>query len=746
MAIITVYKSSHSTQINDFDLNAYKRMGWSTSPSSSSPSSKKSSSAPTPSSNNAPKTSSSSPPSGATLLRSTAQLKGLSESQIWRDPNSNKIYKLGGGSSSPTPSTVSTPKPTSAPAPTPAKTSLPSSSTPPAGATLLRSTAQLRELDESQLWRDPNSSKIYKLSGSTAAPQQESLKTPEPKTQAPPTATKEVPSSLKTAGLAEANARRSAGTASSADIANLEYAESKGWTPSSKPSSEAPAPESTPAPETSGSLNTAGLLEADARRRAGTASDTDIANLEYAESKGWTPSGIKKEDITLLPAKVGAGDIPGLDTVGEIPGLNTKGLAEAYARKVAGTANATDLENLAYAESKGWKPNGDLSSPVTEAETANDIINAQQDADIAAKEDGDEITTRSSVEEIMDKVRETILPDEEAPEAPGYEESLRELRTEYGIDPLETNLNSLNDELQGLYAQRAERIQAEKDKTVATNVIAGRVSEVERNENERIAALERSISNVTNQLNTKYSVVNSMMSAKELDYKTAVQAYDAEMSQNIGLFNAAQGIQDDLKTEEQRALDSARSSAQILVNGYMGAGMTFDDLTDAQKTQVTQLSLESGFGDGFYETVMSVTAEVQKDVLTHVISDDKAYATIIYKDGTTATIPTGQPRGSNVPAGGSGGGGGSSTSKEDKEYQAFLKDSAEMIGDLDSGEIGWGTAWDQMHTLYPNASPQLIDETLKGGYDPSNPNANDQGYYGRGTISAEKESGLTIGG
>ena len=34
--------------------------------------------------------------------------------------------------------------------------------------------------------------------------------------------------------------------------------------------------------------------------------------------------------------------------------LNTAGLNEAYLRKLAGTANATDLANLAYAQSKGW--------------------------------------------------------------------------------------------------------------------------------------------------------------------------------------------------------------------------------------------------------------------------------------------------------------------------------------------------------------------------------------------------------
>jgi len=39
-------------------------------------------------------TSSSQPPAGATLISGPSGLQGLTESQIWRDPNSDKIYKL----------------------------------------------------------------------------------------------------------------------------------------------------------------------------------------------------------------------------------------------------------------------------------------------------------------------------------------------------------------------------------------------------------------------------------------------------------------------------------------------------------------------------------------------------------------------------------------------------------------------------------------------------------------------------
>lgn len=583
--------------------------------------------------------------------------------------------------------------PSSSPAPatTPAASPAPAAaSTAPAGATYVSNPAELSKLTESQIWRDPSNGRIYKL----AAPSTPNLT---PQQTAP------------------------AGTAPTAPAAG------------------------------SSGLNTVGLIEAYARKQAGTASSTDLANLDYAMNKGWTPPAASGSSTSpaspSAPTQTGGAQT---DANGNqvIPGLNTSGLNEAYARKVAGTANETDLKNLAYAESKGWKPpSSAASTPVNDAQTANDIINSEQDADIAARTESDEPTVRSSVDDIMGYLRDQLQPnDVEKPEAPNFEKSLTDLRTEYAVSPLETSLNDLQKEQADLLARRQARINAERGKTVAMNVIEGRVSEVERQENERLTQIANDIQNVTNQLNTKYSIISAIMETKELDYNTAVQSYDAQMQENITLFNAAQNIQENLKTEAQRAIDNARASAQIMVNGYASSGLSFSELSPAQQTTLRQLAVQAGFDASFYENILSVSQEVQKDILTHVISDDKAYATIIYKDGTTATIPTGQPRTSNTPVSGDK----STTSAEEKEYQSFLSDAAKLVEKLDSGEISWATAWDQLHIKYENASPQLIDEKLGGGKAYTDAegrtvntqgqevDVNEQGYYGRGTQTKTK--------
>lgn len=567
---------------------------------------------------------------------------------------------------------------------------------------------------------------------------------------------------------------------------DLSYWLSKGWS-QTKPASSAPAttpaPVTAPAPKTPETLNTVGLPEAAARRKAGTASATDLKNLNYAESKGWadpykttappvaaapsaTPNTSAKSNtppagstyvsnpadlagltesqiwrdpssarIYKLPGATAAPAKTGTSSTGVAPGLNTVGLPEAYARKVAGTATETDLRNLAYAETQGWKPDS-ASTKVSDPKQANDLINSEQDADIAAKTTSDEPTTRKTTEQIISEIKAQITPDEPAPTAPNFENALTDLNRQYGTAELQSSLNSLQDQQRQLLADYEALYGSERQKTVAMGVIEGRISEEERQANERLTKINNAIASVTDQLNTANSTISSIMSAKQLDYNTAAAAYKAEMDQNISLFNAAQGIEASMKTDEQNAIDNARSTAQILLNGYTAAGLSFEELTPVQQSSLTQLAVQSGFAPDFYQTVLSTTKEVQKDILTSVISDDKAYATIIYKDGTTATIPTGQPRSSNVPAGGSGGGGGS-TSPEEKEIQKFRSDAATLIEKLDKREISWGTAWDQLHIKYPDASPALIDQMLGGGYNPSQEGANEQGYYGRGKVIAD---------
>lgn len=460
----------------------------------------------------------------------------------------------------------------------------PAASAPPSGATLISGPSGLAGLTESQLWRDPNSSKVYKLA-TTAAAQSPAATAPvvAPAATAPTTG-------LNTTGLAEAQARLDAGTANATDKANLEYAKSKGWTPTGM---------TTPASGAAGAAT-------------GT---TEGQGQSYTIQSGDTLSKIAAANGT---------------TVDELMRLNPQ------------ITNPNQIYAGKAITLPGAKTNADGSpdlSTISTVQDANAAINADQDADIASKSVSDEPPTRKTTDEIMADITKSVTPVTPAPEAPNTEASLAARREEYGVNDLETQLNDLNAQAAEIDAAKRARIADERAKPVATNVISGRVSEAERQENERIDALNRQITSISNQLTTKYGIIDTLMAAESTDYATASAAYDKQFAQNVQIYNAAKGIEETAKTDAERAADNARSNAQIILNTMSAQNQSYADLSPTQQATLTKLGLESGLGADFFKNVAASSGN--KEILTTIKSDDESKVSVVYKDGTTAVFSTG---------------------------------------------------------------------------------------------------------
>ena len=320
--------------------------------------------------------------------------------------------------------------------------------------------------------------------------------------------------------------------------------------------------------------------------------------------------------------------------------------------------------------------------------------------------------TRKTTEEIMKEITTAIAPKEEKPTA-DFTTAFLNYRTQYGVTEMETQLDELRAQEQDLLAIKAQRIKAEKGKPVATNVIAGRIGEVEAQENERIAVVQRSITNLTNQLNTKYNIIDTLMKTKEMDYDAAVASYDKEMSSNISIFNAAKNIEEESKTELEKARDNARSNAQIVLNSYSDAGITYDKLSTTEQTNLTKLGVQSGLGADFF--VNALKSSAGKAILTTIVSADDTKATILYKDGTTKTIATGLP--AKVVAG------EKPTSGETKIFykQSMQAELNKVVGS--DGYVSpddWAKARRQWstNTAYDAAD---FDDAFRGYVNPSHP-------------------------
>jgi LysM repeat protein len=383
---------------------------------------------------------------------------------------------------------------------------------------------------------------------------------------------------------------------------------------------------------------------------------------------------------------------------------------------VGGNWQTTDskesAQSLLASKDQGGSETKDYSSVETFDE-ANDVINEDQEFDISDfGNDADTPPVRRTVEDIIAEVKSAITPDEEKPVA-DFEQTLKDYRTQYGLEDMETQLDQLRAQEQDLLSIKESRVAAERTKPVATNVIAGRISETERQENERIAVVQRSIANLTNQLNTKYGIIDTLMNVKKMDYDAAVADYDDEMSTNISVYNAARGILEEEKTEIERAEDNARSNAQIILNAYADSGTTYDQLSATEKTNLTKLGVQSGLGSDFFANVLKTSSG--KDILTTIVSADDTKATIIYKDGTTKTIATGLPADQ-----------GTEEDLDSSELKVFYKQSMDTELQKVVGTDGYVSpeSWAKARQRWAANTPYTtsdFDDAFRGYVNPSHP-------------------------
>lgn len=274
---------------------------------------------------------------------------------------------------------------------------------------------------------------------------------------------------------------------------------------------------------------------------------------------------------------------------------------------------------------------------------ASSLINGGQQQDQQTKQNSDSPTSSSGASSLVDAyaaIAKAIAPKTKAPDAPSLTSTYKDLRTQYGVDDLETQLTDLNAQKQAIKDQFQVQYDSETGKPVAMNVIEGRVSEEEKAANQRVAAIDAQISTVNSQLTTKYNVISSLMTYTQQDYTNAKNQYDTELSQNLQMINLAKGIADTAKSDEEAAKDDARANLQIIYNNIAAkGGASAAGIDDTTKTTITKLELQAGLPTGFYQTIAADNPGGQILSTTTRDSGGIKYADVIVKnaDGSLST-------------------------------------------------------------------------------------------------------------
>jgi hypothetical protein len=239
-------------------------------------------------------------------------------------------------------------------------------------------------------------------------------------------------------------------------------------------------------------------------------------------------------------------------------------------------------------------------------------------------------TPQQTPEQIFAQVQSQIIPNTPAPAAPNLVDLFTSLTTSQGISDLETSLTNTKDQIQTIQDQVSEQAQTEAGKPVPTNVIAGRQSQEAQNAQVQLDFLNRRVSVMTDELSTRYNIVNTIMQLTQQDYTNAVQAYDTQVQQNLDVYNAFTGELTRLDQERQAAAQTvltgtgqliewakqdqqeqqaqANANLTVYANLIKSGNINYSDLSSDQQLQIQKLEVQAGMPTGFLESITSDNA------------------------------------------------------------------------------------------------------------------------------------------
>jgi hypothetical protein len=368
------------------------------------------------------------------------------------------------------------------------------------------------------------------------------------------------------------------------------------------------------------------------------------------------------------------------------------------------------------------------ASEVSDSNTAKSFINSEQDAAASLLSSSDDVPIRSSVQNFAEMMAEAkkamgigsttataqpAVPNTEQ----AYKDSLANPMGSLGgksINEVESSLSEINAQIDDINARYRVNATAEKGKPVAMNVIEGRMTEQQQNASDQLVALNAQKSTLTQQLSTAYSIVGTIMNAKQTDYQNATESYNTQLSQTLQLFNVVKGISDDQKSEEETANDNARANAQILYNAISSGATDIATWSDSEKLTMSRLEVQSGLPMGFYQTLQNKNPKSTiLSTTTRQTADGSKYADVIIQgsDGqpTVQSVYLGQEK---LPASDTKDTTEADTQKAKEEIMDYADKLVQAMRATDSKKINWASAWSKMHQRYPDLSTKAIDNLL----------------------------------
>lgn len=220
-------------------------------------------------------------------------------------------------------------------------------------------------------------------------------------------------------------------------------------------------------------------------------------------------------------------------------------------------------------------------------------------------------------------------------------QTYEDLRSKHGVTNLEAQLADLETQYNDELAMKRDRVNTERNRLQSKGALAGAISEVERQESERLDSLNRQRNTIATQLQAKNSVIENSVKLMGEDYAAASSKFDADFSKNLQIVNLARGIRSETMSEREKLQDNARATLQTVYNAVLGGGLDPNTLPDSQKIMMGKLEIQSGLPAGFIQNLYSKNPKSDVVMTNKIVeTDGNEYASVIMRDMTTGAFNT----------------------------------------------------------------------------------------------------------
>jgi len=321
-------------------------------------------------------------------------------------------------------------------------------------------------------------------------------------------------------------------------------------------------------------------------------------NMSYKIAKGDTLTSIAKKFGTTVDAIMKANNVPSY--------VSNPVLGGSDSSTVKSTEEARAADEAAKAK--------------IEKDKADAIKKAQDDL-AAASTEAARLAYQKQIQDLK-----TSLGIGTPPTTPTYESDYKALISSEGVTGLQTQINSINTEMNDLEAKYKVGKAAITNELAPMDILTTRQQQLADQYNQQLDSLNNRKKTLVDEYNLKVSNVNAIMDAKKMDYEAAKSAYDTKFNQAINFMTAT-------NTLENTAIDNARANWTAITSNLKG--VDYDSLPDSMKANISQLETQMGMPLGITRFTMDNMADEEEILANNIVKDENdnpvGYS-VLYKD------------------------------------------------------------------------------------------------------------------